>query len=321
LHFADTKPHALRVEYAHRAELFGAGITLNWQPPVEPLRAEAVQAAQQADAVVAFVGLSPEIEGEEMPVHVPGFAGGDRTEIALPQAQEQLLEAVAATGKPLVVVLMNGSALAIPWAKQHAAAILEAWYPGEAGGQAIAETLAGKSNPAGRLPVTFYASSDQLPPFTDYSMKNRTYRYFQGEPLYAFGYGLSYTHFSYSEFKLDRATYEAGEAVTAQVSVRNDGERDGDEVVELYLSGPGTTGPAVTSNPVLRGLERIHLAKGEEKPVRFRLSARDVSTVDTQGRRSVQPGSYTLSVGGGQPAAAAHVSGQFSITGSAQLQE
>ncbi len=173
---------------------------MEWVPKPGLLEKDAVAAAQQADVVLAFVGLSPELEGEEMPIHIEGFSGGDRTDIKLPAAQQHLLEAVAATGKPLVVVLMNGSALAVQWAQQHANAVLEAWYPGEAGAAAIAETLSGKNNPAGRLPVTFYASVDQLPAFTDYSMANRTYRYFKGTPLYGFGYGLSYTTFAYSKY-------------------------------------------------------------------------------------------------------------------------
>ena len=163
MHFDDSAPHAIRLEYAHDAPMFGAGVHLVWQPEAGPMRDQAVQVARQADVVVAFVGLSPSLEGEEMPVHLEGFNGGDRTKISLPQLQEDLLQAVAATGKPLVVVLMNGSALAVPWAKEHAAAILEAWYPGEEGGTAIAETLAGDNNPSGRLPVTFYDSLDQLP--------------------------------------------------------------------------------------------------------------------------------------------------------------
>ena len=193
MHFTDTNPHPIRLEYLHGTG--SAGIDLTWIPPAAVLRDEAVKAAQQSDIVIACVGLSPNLEGEEMPVHLDGFSGGDRTTISLPAVQEDLLKAVAATGKPLIVVLENGSALAIDWAAQHASAILEAWYPGEEGGTAIAETLAGDTNPAGRLPLTFYASLDQLPPFADYSMQNRTYRYFTGKPLYAFGYGLSYTTF------------------------------------------------------------------------------------------------------------------------------
>ncbi len=229
-HFEDTKAHAFRLEYVHEAPTFGAGALLSWQPPVEVLRNEAVNAAQQADAVVAFVGLSPDLEGEEMSIQVPGFQGGDRTDIGLPEAQQQLLEAVAATGKPLIVVLMSGSAVAVNWAQEHAAAVLEAWYPGEEGGAAIAETLAGVNNPGGRLPITFYTSLDQLPPFEDYSMQNRTYRYFQGKPLYSFGYGLSYSTFEYSNLKLSAPKLPAGAPLTIQVDVRN----TCDQLYEIY---------------------------------------------------------------------------------------
>ena len=240
LHFGDASAHAFRVEYTHRSELFGAGITLNWIPPLEPLRQNAVAAARQADAIVAFVGLSPGLEGEEMPVHVEGCFGGDRTDIRLPSAQEQLLEAIAATGKPLIVVLLNGSALAVNWAQEHADAILESWYPGEAGGEAIAETLAGKNDPGGRLPITFYSSLSQLPSFDDYSMKARTYRYFTGKPLYGFGYGLSYTHFSYSNMSLSSKDLQAGQSLTVEADLQNDGHMAGDEVAQLYLVPPKT---------------------------------------------------------------------------------
>lgn len=296
--FTDTKPHDFRLEYTHRAPLFAAGITLVWQPPAEVLRAEAVHAAQQADVVVAFVGLSPELEGEEMPIHVPGFSGGDRTEIGLPAVQQQLLEAVAAVGKSLVVVLMNGSAMAVNWAAQHAAAILEAWYPGEEGGRAIAETLAGSTNPAGRLPVTFYRSLDELPPFEDYSMQNRTYRYFRGKPLYGFGYGLSYSSFAYGNLTVSPQSLEAGQPLTVSAEVRNTGQVAGDEVVQLYLEYP-----AALQRPIraLKGFERVHLQPGEMKRVSFRLSPRDLSLASGAGERVVSPGGYSIFVGGGQP--------------------
>ena len=201
VHFADTKPHEFRMEYSHQSPLFGAGVSFDWQPPVDTLRQQAVEAAKQADAVVAFVGISPRLEGEEMPIHIPGFSGGDRTSIDLPDVQVKMLQAVAATGKPLIVVLMNGSALAVNWSAQHANAILEAWYPGARGGQAIIDTLLGKNNPAGRLPITFYSSTSELPPFTDYSMADRTYRYFHGATLYGFGYGLSYSQFKFDKLQ------------------------------------------------------------------------------------------------------------------------
>jgi beta-glucosidase len=316
LHFADTQPHSVQLEYTHQSPIFGAGISLRWKPPMETLRADAVAAAKQADAVIAFVGLTSELEGEEMPIHVPGFAGGDRTDIDLPPVQKQLLASLAATGKPLVVVLLNGSALAVNWAQQHAAAILEAWYPGEEGGVAIAETLSGKNNPGGRLPVTFYASTDQLPPFEDYSMQNRTYRYFKGKPLYGFGYGLSYTHFAYSDLKLPGTSVKAGEPVNAQVMVRNDGAVAGDEVAELYLAAAGAHG-----NPALRGMARVHLAPGESRVVSFDLTPRDLSTVDQQGKRSIQPGGYSMMIGGAQPSDAEHVTGRFTVAGSLAMPE
>jgi beta-glucosidase len=195
LNFADTNPRAIRVEYMHLPN--DRNVELVWEPPAGSLLGQAIEAAKKSDATVAFVGLSPNLEGEEMNVHVAGFEGGDRTSIELPAVQEQMLKALSETGKPLIVVLTSGSALASPSANEHADALLEAWYPGEEGGDAIPETLRGKNNPAGRLPVTFYVSTSDLPEFTDYSMKNRTYRYYSGEVLYPFGYGLSYSRFSY----------------------------------------------------------------------------------------------------------------------------
>jgi len=316
LHFADASPHLFRVEYAHHAQLFGAGLTLNWVPPVETLRQQAVAAAQGADVVIAFVGLSSELEGEEMPVHIAGFSGGDRTDIQLPAAQQQLLEAVAATGKPLVVVSMNGSALSLNWAQEHAGAVLEAWYPGEAGGEAIADTLAGRNNPAGRLPVTFYASIDQLPDFENYSMKGRTYRYFKGKPLYGFGYGLSYTHFAYSNLHLSAKKLAAGEALTVEADVKNVGPVAGEEVAQLYLTPPQTESSAALE---LRGYRRVALGVGETKRLRFTLGPRQLSQVAEAGARSVQAGSYEVSVGGGQPAGAEHASSQFAIEGNKDL--
>jgi beta-glucosidase len=317
LHFEDTKPHTFEVTYAHRARLFGAGLSLQWTAPVEPLRAQALDIVKRSDVVVAFVGLSPNLEGEEMPVHIPGFSGGDRTDIALPAAQQQLLEAAKATGKPLVVVLMNGSALAVNWAQQNADAILEAWYPGDGGSQAIAETLAGTNNPSGRLPITFYTSLDQLPSFEDYAMANRTYRYFKGKPLYGFGYGLSYTTFAYSNLKLSTSTLHAGDTLTVEADVKNTGKRAGEEVAELYLTPPSTdVSPALA----LDGFNRVQLAPGETKHLTFALDPRTLSQVDDKGVRSVTPGSYRIVVGGTQPGGA--TTGQtavFTIEGTQEL--
>ena len=316
-HFADTRPHSIRLEYKHSSKLFGAGITLEWQPPVEVLRDEAVSVAQKADVVVAFVGLSPNLEGEEMPIHVAGFNGGDRTDITLPKVQQDLLEALAATGKPLVVVLMNGSALAVNWAQEHAAAILEGWYPGEEGGRAIAETLAGLNNPAGRLPVTFYASLGQLPPFEDYSMQNRTYRYFHDQPLYGFGYGLSYSTFAYGNIKLSSNSVKAGENLTVAADVRNTSKVAGDEVAELYLEYPQSPSAPIRA---LKGFARIHLKAGETRRVTFKLDPRDLSMVTETGEHIVEAGSYTTFVGGSQPGQGADgVEAKFRISGEKQL--
>ena len=315
IHFDAGQTHELRIEYAHDSPRRGGGVRLEWQPNADALRDEAVSVAKQADVVVAFVGLSPDLEGEEMPVHVEGFSGGDRTDIALPAVQRQLLEALSATGKPLVVVLMNGSALAIDWAQQHAAAILEAWYPGEEGGTAIAQTLAGENNPAGRLPITFYASVKDLPPFEDYSMKNRTYRYYQGKPLYSFGYGLSYTSFAYSGLKVSPETAKAGGQVNVSVSVTNSGSVKGDEVVELYLN-PAPDGPI----RALKGFKRISLDPGASTQVQFALTPRDLSSVRPDGSRAVLPGNYRLSVGGSQPGGPGGVlEAHFNVNGTEAL--
>jgi beta-glucosidase len=301
----------------HQSPLFGAGATLSWKPPVNVLRQEAIKLSEQADAIVAFVGLSPELEGEEMPIHVPGFSGGDRTDIGLPRTQQDLLEALAATGKPLVVVLLNGSALAVNWAAEHAAAILEAWYPGEEGGTAIAETLAGTNNPGGRLPVTFYASLEQLPPFDDYSMRGRTYRFFRGRPLYAFGYGLSYGSFAYSNLRLSTKKLEAGQPLTVEGDIRNTAGMSGDEVAELYLEYPQSPTAPIRA---LKSFERVHLAPGETGHVTFKLEPRDLSQVTKEGERRILPGAYTVFVGGSQPTEGAQgLEGKFQITGELKL--
>ena len=317
MHFSNTSAHTFRLDYSHRSPLFGAGVTLDWKAPVEVLRQQAVQVARQADAVVAFVGLSPHLEGEEMPLHIPGFDGGDRTNLQLPDVQKELLQALAATGKPLVVVLLNGSALAVNWAQEHAAAILDAWYPGESGGTAIAETLAGTNNPAGRLPVTFYKSVSQLPPFTAYSMQNRTYRYFRGEPLYGFGYGLSYSKFAFSNLHLSTSTVEAGQAITVEADIKNTSPIAGDEVAELYIEYAGKPDSPLRA---LKGFKRIHLTAGATGRVSFTLDPRQLSMVTESGERMVLPGSYTVFVGSSQPVNGAKgVSAQFQINGHKKL--
>jgi len=311
VHFADSKPHDIRLEMRHTGGDWG--LRLQWRAPADVQLEEAAKAVAGSDAVIAFVGLSPDVEGEEMPVEVPGFDGGDRTDIALPAAQEALLERVKASGKPLVVVLMSGSAVALNWAQQHADAIVAAWYPGEQGGTAIAQTLAGDYNPGGRLPVTFYRSKRDLPPFIDYAMTNRTYRYFKGTPLYPFGYGLSYTQFSYGQPQLSSTTLQAGQPLTVSTELRNSGSRDGDEVVQVYLQSPDWS---LAPRQALIGFQRVHLAAGESRQVSIKLSPRQLSVVDAAGQRAVQPGHYQLFIGGGQPGTqAAGVTTKYVVTG------
>ena len=280
---------------------------------------EAVSAAKHADIVVAVLGITSDLEGEEMPVNEDGFNGGDRTSIDLPKLEEELLESVTTSGKPVVLVLANGSALAVNWASEHANAILESWYAGEEGGSAIAETLSGKNNPAGRLPLTFYTGIEQLPHFEDYSMQNRTYRYFNGKPLYPFGYGLSYTTFSYSDLTLPKTAINAGDPLTAEATVTNTGRREGDEVAQLYLSFPSVPGAPLRA---LRGFKRVHLNPGESQGVRIELKDRDLSMVTEAGEPIIAEGTYSVSIGGGQPnTGASAVTGTFQIKGTKTLPE
>ncbi|MGD0680945.1 MAG: glycoside hydrolase family 3 C-terminal domain-containing protein [Terracidiphilus sp.] len=320
--FTDTKPHDFRLEYSHAGDQAGGGITLMWQAPAQAQLDEAVARARESDVVIAFVGLSPQLEGEEMRIKLDGFDGGDRTSIDLPAPQQKLLEAVAATGKPLIVVLQSGSAVALNWANQHADAILEAWYPGVAGGEAIARTLAGLNNPAGRLPITFYASLDGLPAFTDYALHDatgtRTYRYFAGKPLWGFGYGLSYSSFKYGPVKLSAETLKAGDPITATVTVANAGTVTGDEVVEAYLKTPQPDGPIHS----LVGFQRVHLAAGESREVTISIDTCSLSSVNDKGVRSILPGKYTLSLGGAQPQeTTAKSEASFTVTGLLDLPE
>jgi len=294
-------------------------IKMVWQLSGKDPLIEATSAAQKAEVVVAVVGITSRLEGEEMKVDVPGFRGGDRTSLNLPAEEEALLGALKGTGKPLVVVLMNGSALAVNWANDHANAILDAWYSGEEGGTAIAETLAGVNNPAGRLPVTFYKGTEQLPDFEDYAMKNRTYRYFTAEPLYGFGHGLSYTSFEYGGMKLSNPQLQAGSPLDVEFDVKNSGKRDGDEVVELYISFPKVAGAPLKA---LRGFRRVHLKAGEQQRVKLTLGARDLSYVNEAGDRVVGAGDYLITAGGGQPGTwAPHADTHLIIQGEEKLPE
>lgn len=263
------------------------------------MRDDALAKAKQADAVIMVMGITPSVEGEEMDVKLEGFRGGDRTDISLPKEQEELIKEVHALGKPVVLVLMGGSALAVNWADANVHAIVEAWYPGEEGGTAIADVLFGDYSPSGRLPVTFYKSVEQLPPFDDYGMEGRTYRYFRGEPLYPFGHGLSYTRFRYAGLTVSPRVLKAGGTVRVGVDVRNIGARVGEEVVQLYLTDEAASAPVAVRS--LQGVERVSLKPGERRRVTFTLSARQLSLIDGKGMRVVEPGEFTVAVGGKQP--------------------
>jgi len=316
-HLEAGKGYHLLVEYQRTGNSV-PHLRLMWGKLDRSVDPAVVMAAENADAVVAVVGITSELEGEEMDVTEPGFKGGDRTSLDLPAPEQELLETLAKANKPLVVVLTNGSALAVNWANEHANAILDAWYPGEEGGTAVAETLSGKNDPAGRLPVTFYKSVDQLPPFEDYAMKGRTYRYFDGTPLYPFGYGLSYTKFAYSDLKVADGV-KAGDPQVVEATVKNTGDVAGDEVAQLYLTFPAVPGAPLKA---LRGFERVHLEPGESKTVRFELMPRDMSMVTEAGDPIVAEGTYTVSVGGGQPNTGAPVvMGNFAVKGMLKLPE
>jgi beta-glucosidase len=290
------RPYPIRLEYRDRRA--DANVQLVWSVPDPRLEQEALEAVQAADAVVMVLGLTPRLEGEEMPVDVPGFAGGDRVDIGLPAPQNELLRKVMATGKPVALVLLNGSALAIGWAAEHVPAIIEAWYPGQAAGTALADVLFGEYNPAGRLPVTFYRSVDQLPPFSDYDMQGRTYRYFEGEPLFPFGHGLSYTSFEYSNLELP-ATVGPGDSIPIRVDVENTGALAGDEVIQLYVTDLEASAPVPVRS--LQGFRRVRLQPGETATVSFTLTPRQLSLINEDLQRVVEPGGFEVSVGGKQP--------------------
>lgn len=253
---------------------------------------------KDADAIVYVGGISPQLEGEEMKVDYPGFNGGDRTSILLPALQTALLKRLQSTGKPIVFVMMTGSAIATPWESENLPAIINAWYGGQSAGTAIADVLFGDYNPAGRLPVTFYKSDTDLPAFNNYDMTGRTYRYFKGDALYPFGYGLSYTTFKYDKLIIP-ASISTGKNVTVNVTVTNTGEKDGEEVVELYVAATDKTIHAPTK--ALKGFQRIFLKKGESKVVQFQLTPADLSIVNDKGIAKEIKGKVSISVGGGQP--------------------
>jgi beta-glucosidase len=324
--FTAGRTYDIRLEYFENTNQYSA-IKLNWAPPgaTRRLKDEALDFGRQADAVVMVMGITPSIEGEEMDVKVEGFRGGDRTDIVLPKPQEDLIKEVQALGKPVVLVLLGGSALAVNWANDNVPAILDAWYPGEEGGTAIADVLFGDYNPGGRLPVTFYKSIAQLPPFTEYGMQGRTYRYFKGEPLYPFGFGLSYTSFKYGGLKLSAGNVKAGDPVKVSVDVTNTGGLAGDEVVQLYVTDVASSFPVPIRE--LAGTRRLFLKPGEKQTVSFNLLPEQMSAIDDNGKRLIEPGEFQVSVGGKQPGFTGSadvkttgvVSGKFSVTGSVKV--
>ncbi|RJP71260.1 MAG: glucan 1,4-alpha-glucosidase [Ignavibacteriales bacterium] len=285
------KSYRLKVEY-YKIMRYSM-MQLIWSVPDEDLEKRAIQAAKDADVVILVMGLSPRLEGEEMDVPVKGFQGGDRLTLDLPEVQENLMKKIVKAGKPTVLVLLNGSAVSVNWAQKNIPAIVEAWYPGQSAGNAIANVLFGDYNPSGKLPVTFYKSVDQLPAFTDYDMSNRTYRYFKGEPLYPFGYGLSYTSFRYKNIKLEKNKIKAGDSVKVSIEVSNTGEMDGDEVVQLYIKAAKDNKAIKT----LKGFERIPTKAGETKKVEFTITPDKLSRwVDGKGF-TVEPDKYILMIG------------------------
>lgn len=277
------KTYRIRVD---AQESYGdAQLQFVWSSPEPDLEKEALETAAKADAVILFLGLTARLEGEEMDVAIEGFRGGDRTRIDLPRPQRELMEKVIKVGKPTVMVLLNGSALAVNWADKNVPAILEAWYPGQAAGGAIADVLFGDYNPAGRIPVTFYKSVNDLPPFEDYAMKDRSYKFFKGEPLYPFGHGLSFTEFEYKNMNVDATSISAGGAITVSADITNSGNREGEEVIQLYVSYPKSR----VERPLkeLKGFKRMRLQPNETKMVAMLLHADDLRYWDEDTNRWV----------------------------------
>jgi beta-glucosidase len=285
------KPYKIKIEFYKKLRY--AFMQFIWEIPDNRIEQKAIDAVKRSDAVVMFMGLSPRLEGEEMKVNVKGFYGGDRLILDLPETQTKFIKKICALGKPVILVLINGSAVSINWEEKNIPAIIEAWYPGQSGGNAIADVLFGDYNPGGRLPVTFYKSVNQLPAFDDYNMENRTYRYFKGEPLYPFGFGLSYTTFLYKDLKLVNNSIHENDSTVVSVEVSNTGKIKGDEIVQLYIKAKKDTQAVKT----LKGFKRITLGPGETRKVEFKITPDKLSRwVDGTGF-TVEPDLYTLMIG------------------------
>jgi len=300
------KSNALKLEAGKRYKIVveaiesfaDAQVQLVWATPKPELKKQALEIAKQADVVVMCMGITPRMEGEEMDVKIDGFIGGDRTRLDLPELQQQLIKEIQALGKPVILVLLNGSALAVNWESKNINAIIEAWYPGQAAGQAIADVLFGDYNPGGRLPVTFYKSVNDLPPFDQYKLSAQTYRYFKGEPLYPFGFGLSYTSFAYENLKI-KNEFKVGDSVHVSVKVKNTGKVAGDEVAQLYLANQNKSIDRVIHS--LKGFKRVHLNPGESTTLEFILRPNDFSVFNRKNEREILPGKFEIFLGGGQP--------------------
>ncbi len=287
------KKYNLKIEYFQAAGEGSVKLKINRIKNLESVLAQ----IKDVDAAIFIGGISPELEGEEMPVNVKGFRGGDRTTIALPESQTTIMKALVETNIPTIFVMMTGSALAIDWEAQNIPAIINAWYGGQAAGTAIADVLFGDYNPAGRLPVTFYRNDNDLPDFHSYDMTNRTYRYFKGEPLFPFGYGLSYTSFDYGDIKVsDNPATQKG--IDVSINITNSGNMDGEEVVQLYVTHETDQQAPLFA---LKGFKRIKLKAGESKNVKFHLSPRELALTNKNGEWIVSPGNIKLTIGGCSP--------------------
>lgn len=296
------KQYKIVIEYADSVDY--AGIRFQWKRDdlddelltTPELHAKALAIAAKSDVIIMYAGISANLEGEEMMVNEKGFKGGDRTNLDLPENQQKLIRELYATGKPVVLVLTSGSALSVNWENENISAIVQVWYPGQEGGNAVADILFGDYNPAGRLPVTFYKSVNDLPAFDDYNTQGRTYRYFNGKPLFPFGYGLSYTKFEYSGLQLSSREISADGSVQVNVTIKNTGSCDGDEAPQLYVTNVSSK----ENQPIrsLKGFTRIHLNKGESKTVTFTLKASDLKYYsEKKNDFVVEPGQYDVQVG------------------------
>jgi len=288
------KEYDIEIAYKHKG--VPSKLKMMWKTPEKSSYDKALELAQKSEVIVFVGGISPRVEGEQMKVNWEGFDGGDRTNLQLPAIQTKLLKDLHATGKPVVFVMLNGSALAINWEDENLPAILEAWYPGEQGGAAIADVLFGNYNPSGRLPLTFYKSKNDLPQFVTYAMKGRTYRYFEGKPLYAFGYGLSYTNFDYKNITLSKTKMAASDSLEVSIEISNSGKFIGDEVVQLYITD--VESDEVRPLKSLRGIKRISLEPGKSTPVTFTVKPEDLAFFDIeQDKKVVEPGVFEIGIG------------------------